>query len=88
MGVRNRVETFPGDAFAQYYTKGVQILYYYDYVLTLPDEVKYAWTGRKTWSESVAHLVLSVLTEPVFWVFIFVNWARSDPKFVLTHFAE
>jgi len=26
-----------------------QVIYYYDYLLTLPDEIKYAWSGRKTW---------------------------------------
>ena len=47
----------------------MQFLYYYDYLLTLPDEVpfilyracnpftaaqiNYAWKGRKTWSESM-----------------------------------
>ena len=39
MGICNPVETFPGDDFAQYYTTAIQILYYYDYLLTLPDEV-------------------------------------------------
>ena len=41
MVIRDRIETFPGDAFTQYYTTAVQILYYYDYILTLPDEVPF-----------------------------------------------
>ncbi|KAF9645627.1 hypothetical protein BDM02DRAFT_3189531 [Thelephora ganbajun] len=55
-----------------YYTMATQIVYYYDYFLTLPDEIKYAWPGRKTWSESVRRLALSVLTRPVFLVFILI----------------
>jgi hypothetical protein len=73
----------------------MRVLYYYDYFLTLPDEVpftlypfysqftvtqiKYAWTGRKTWSESVRHGALSVLTGPVFYVFILVSRFASIP---------
>ena len=37
--IRARLETFPGDTLAQYYTMATQALYYYDYFLTLPDEV-------------------------------------------------
>ena len=60
---------FQNNAFAQYYTRAMQFLYYYDYLLTLPDEVpfilhracnpftaaqiNYAWKGRKTWSEFI-----------------------------------
>jgi len=66
--IRGRVEAFPGDTLAQYYTMATQALYYYDYFLTLLDEVlptlhpphnsltavqiKYAWMGKKTWSVS------------------------------------
>ena len=39
MGILDRVKTFPGNTFIQYYTTAIQILYYYDYLLTLPDEV-------------------------------------------------
>lgn len=42
MGIRDRVEAFPGDTFTQYFTTAIQILYYYDYLLTLPDEVPFA----------------------------------------------
>jgi len=37
----------------RYYTMALQMVYYYDYLLTLPDEIKYAWTGKKTWIFSV-----------------------------------
>lgn len=33
----------------KYYTTAALALYMYDYLLTLPDEVKYIWQGRKTW---------------------------------------
>jgi len=33
----------------RYYMLAAQVIYYYDYLLTLPDEIKYAWSGRKTW---------------------------------------
>ena len=42
MGIRDRAEIFTGDAFTQYYTRAIQFLYYYDYLLTLPDEVPFA----------------------------------------------
>jgi len=38
-GLHYQVETFIGDTPAQYYTMATQALYYYDYFLTLPDEV-------------------------------------------------
>ena len=59
----------PNDTFVQFYTLAIQFLCYYDYLLTFPDEVpfipyniydfltvsqiKYAWNGRKTWSEPI-----------------------------------
>jgi len=30
---------YPANAFSQYYTTVMQVLYFYDYLLTLPDEV-------------------------------------------------
>jgi hypothetical protein len=33
----------------KYYTTAALTLYMYDFLLTLPDEVKYIWQGRKTW---------------------------------------
>jgi len=39
MGICDRIKTSSGDAFAQHYTGAMQVLYYYDYLLTLPDEV-------------------------------------------------
>ncbi|KAF9643936.1 hypothetical protein BDM02DRAFT_3191066 [Thelephora ganbajun] len=33
----------------KYYATGVEALYFYDYFLTLQDEVEYAWQGKKTW---------------------------------------
>ena len=39
MGVHDQVKTITSDAFTQYYTMATQMLYYYDYILTLPDEV-------------------------------------------------
>jgi len=38
-GICGRTKTSSGDAFAQYYTVALRVLYYYDYILTLPDEV-------------------------------------------------
>ena len=35
------IRSFPSDAFVQYYTVAMQILCYYDYILTLPDEVPF-----------------------------------------------
>ena len=42
MWLWDRVNTFHGDAFTQYYAMATQVLYYYDYLLTLPDEVPFA----------------------------------------------
>jgi len=96
MVIRGRVETFPSDAFTQYYTMAVQILYYYDYMLTFPDEVLFPpypfykssplyrsrtpGRGERRGVSLRIHPVRSVLTELVFWVFIFVNRARSTPS--------
>ena len=68
-GDSSPIRSFSGNPFAQYYMMAIQILCYYDYLLTLPDEVLatpyrccnfsplyqivYAWMGRKTWSESI-----------------------------------
>ena len=35
------IRRFPSDAFVQYFTVAIQILCYYDYILTLPDEVPF-----------------------------------------------
>lgn len=39
MEIRVRTKTAPSDPFVQYYSIAVQVLYYYDYFLTLSDEV-------------------------------------------------
>ena len=42
MGVRefaSQSNPSPGDLFRQYYTMAIRVVYYYDYFLTLPDEV-------------------------------------------------
>ena len=69
MGSRELNRSFPSDAFPQYYAVAIQSLCYYDYLLTLPDEVlftryqcykpfnvvqiKYGWKGVNTPSESM-----------------------------------
>jgi len=93
MEIRVQVEAVPSNPFTQYYSMATQALYYYDYFLTLPDEVlstpylfynffiviqvKYAWNGRKTWGEFVCRLALFILTRPVFVVFLFVSRLAS-----------
>ena len=39
MEIRVRAEAAPNDPFTQYYSMATQALYYYDYFLTLSDEV-------------------------------------------------
>lgn len=39
MEIRVRAEAAPSDPFTQYYSMATQALYYYDYFLTLSDEV-------------------------------------------------
>jgi len=39
MEVRVRVETALSNPSTQYYVMATQVIYYYDYFLTLPDEV-------------------------------------------------
>jgi len=88
-GICDRIKTSSSDAFAQYYTAALQVLYYYDYLLTLPDEVLFTLypltnlsplrrssmpgRGEKRGVSPQARFVLSALTVPVFWVFILVN---------------
>lgn len=92
MEVRVRVDALSNSS-AQYYVMATQVIYYYDYFLTLPDEVlftsypfrnlftvvqiRYAWTGRKTWGEPACNLALSILTRPVFFVFFLVGRISS-----------
>ncbi|KAF9786684.1 hypothetical protein BJ322DRAFT_1051375 [Thelephora terrestris] len=40
----------------KYHAIAVGAIFFYDYLLTLPDEVKYVWSGRRSWA---------------FWIFIF-----------------
>jgi len=34
----------------KYYGVAVCTIFFYDYLLTLADEIKYAWAGKKSWS--------------------------------------
>ena len=88
--IRDRAE-IPRNAFVQYYscTCAIRVLCYSDYLLTLPDEVAFTpyqirdsftrsstpGRGGKRGVSPRTHLVLSVLTESVFWLFILVIWA-------------
>ncbi|KAF9645077.1 hypothetical protein BDM02DRAFT_3190024 [Thelephora ganbajun] len=58
----------------KYYASAGEALLFFDYLLTLPDEIQYAWKGKKTW---IFYLFLLNRYVPILyeiWILVVVWW--------------